>query len=303
MDDIRFVHKTVSKPNPVSRSVVIREEGRIVAHLAGLRVYRRTWMLHHLAGLPGKRAGLVVCVGALEHLLQDDRYEYLYSWFYAKAALPARVFGGYARRVPDLELSNLRQFAHFNLPVERRFDQTRRELEVGAADSRDLVMVERYFFEHEHPMVVRAEDLTRSGLSLEEIDDCFRGTGLRRRRRVLIARARGTAVGFALLEVSSIGLNLLDAVSSFRIFVLPSAEAMRADVRRALLNELLPIYASTGRRFARGLIAPAEVNEYAQLGIEVDQDQSLCWICHRTHLRPFAEHMERLQTQLMARRA
>jgi hypothetical protein len=65
---------------------------------------------------------------------------------------------------------------------------------------------------------------------------------------------------------------------------------------------VLPLYARTGRSFARGLIPPAEVETYRGLGIAVDEAESLCWTFQRSQFRPFTEHMRRLFAMLKTMR-
>lgn len=302
LPEVRHTYESLNgRPTPVSRSVMIRDDGELVGYVAGLRAYRPTWMFHHLAAVRGKQAGALVSQAAIEYIAQEPGLEHFRTWFFARATFPARVFGGFARKVADPRLSDLRRYGHFLLDVDRSFGSV--GIDVHEADEADLVTVERYFVARERPLIVRAEELTRGGLRLDAVNRDFLAEGVTRQRRVLMARSGGRAVGFALLEVSSCGLNLSDALSSFRMFVLPDGEAERQHVRRALLDGALPFYARTGRRQARALILPSEADDYRALGIVVDEGESLCWTCHRTQLKAFSEHMRRMFSMLAARRA
>jgi hypothetical protein len=292
-----------SQSSRVARSIIVREEGQIVGHVAGLRAYRRTWMLHHLAAVAGKQAGGLVSQAVMEYLVHDAEFEHVRMWFLAGSRFPVRAFGGFARKVADPQLSDLRRWNHFVVPVERRFDSQPLGFTVREAEDAELALVERHLLSRERPLLVRAEDLTRGGLRLDEIDALFRSEGLQRLRRILVARREGVVLGFALLELSSCGLNLSDATSSFRLFVLPDGEPERGPLLRALLDAVLPLYAQTGRRFARCLLPPPEADDYRALAIDVDEAESLCWTFHRTQFRPFSEHMRRLFALLSKRRA
>jgi hypothetical protein len=278
----------------VARSMMIRENGLIVAHIAGLRAYRRTWMIHHLAALQGRHVGGIASEAATEYLVHNTDFEYLRAWFYARARFPVRMFGGFARKVADPRLSDLRRVAHGLIPVDARFDRAPADIAVQEAGDHDLATVERYFVAHERPLLVRAEDLTRGGLKLDTVRRSYEREGVERRRMVLMAKRGEQPLGFAVLEISSLGLTLSDSLSSFRMFVMPRAHAERQSVRSALLNHLLPIYAESSRRFARVLLPPADSGEYRALGITLDDAESLCWTIHRTQFRPFIDHMQRL---------
>ena len=302
LDEVRRTYESLNtRPSPVSRSVMIRDDHELVGYVAGLRAYRSTWMFHHLAAVRGKQAGALVSQAAIEYLAQEPELEHFRTWFFARATFPTRVFGGFARKVADPRLSDLRRYGHFLLDVDRRFGSG--AIEVHEADDSELITVERYFVARERPLIVRAEELTRGGLRLDVVHRDFMAEGVTRQRRVLIARHGGRTLGFALLEVSSCGLNFSDALSSFRMFLLPEGEAERQQVRCALLDATLPIYAETGRLRARALILPSEAEDYRALGIALDQGESLCWTCHRTQLKAFSEHMRRMFSMLAARRA
>lgn len=303
MDEVRRGYEALrTSESELHRAVVIREAGRIVGHVSGLRAYRRTWMFHHLAAVQGKQAGEQVTVGAIEHLLHAPDHEYFRSWFFARVGFPSRIFGGFARRVVDPELSDIRRYAHFLVETDRRFGPAA-GIHVSEANAADLVCVEQHFIATERPLMVRAEDLTKRGLELDDIKVAFARFGVMRSRRVLVAHADdGRLVGFALAELSSSGLNLSEALSSFRLFVLPHVDAPAHDVRRALLDAVLALYRNTGRRFARGLLNPIETREYDALGIQLDEAQSMCWTCHRSQLSPLIDHVRRIFERLQTRR-
>lgn len=293
LGEVRRTYESLyARSSPVSRSGMIRENGNVVGYVAGLRAYRSTWMYHHLAAVRGKQAGTLLSEVASEYMEQEASLEHFRIWFFARANVPGRLFGAFARKIADPRLSDLRRYGHFLLDVDRRFEAD--GIDVHEADDSDLVTVERYFIAREVPLLVRAEELTRGGLRLDDVSRRFSAEGVIRHRRVLMARRGGRAVGFALLELSSCGLNLYDALSSFRIFVLPEGESERQQVRGALLDGALPLYAQTGRRQARALINPSEANDYRALGINVDNAESLCWTCHRTQLKAFTEHLRQI---------
>jgi hypothetical protein len=281
-----------ARPNAILRTVVIRQEGKLIGHCAGIRAYRSTWMFHHLAALGGRASGTLVSMGAAEYLMQSAEYDYFRMWFFAEAAFPKRMFGGFARKVADDDQSCIRYFSHFHVPVDRRFGGAETGIVASEATDDELAIVERYFIASELPLVVHAEDLTVTGLRMAEVDRAFRAEGVERRRVVIAARKQGVVVGFALAELSSVGLNLSEALSSFRMFVLPEQQPRR-DIHRALLDAVLPVYAAAGRAFARCLIDRGDGKEFEALGIELDRGTSVCWTSARSQLQPFAEHMRR----------
>ncbi len=302
MPTIREVHGAITaRPNSIARSVQIRHEGTLAGYCAGLQAYRTTWMFHHLAALPGFAAGGLLSIGVVEHLMQSVEYDYFRMWFFEDASFPRRLFGGFARKVADADQSFLRFYSHFHVPVDRRFATGQEGIETGEATDDELFEVERHFIKHELPLAVRAEDLTASGLRMNAVRTAYQQEGVERRRQAISARRDGRLLGFVLAEVSSPGLNLSEAMSSFRIFVTPAGQDSKADVRRALLDPALELYGSEGRIVGRCLFDPGEVPEYEALGIQVDKGRSICWTAHRAQLPAFNVHMRTIFSRLAAR--
>jgi hypothetical protein len=303
MPEVRRAFVAINaRPNAISSSVAIRQEGTLVGYCAGLQAYRTTWMFHHLAALPGNAAGALLSMGTVEHLMQSVEFEYFRMWFFAEASFPRRIFGSFARKVGDASQSLLRYYAHFHVPVDRRFVSNAKGIETSEATDDELFAIERNFIRTDHPIAVRAEDLTASGLRLDAVSQAYRREGVGRRRHVIAARRGGEVLGVALAELSSPGLNLSEAMSSFRVFVLPVGQVVKADVRRALIDAALALYASAGRVVGRCLIDPNEAKDFEALGIELDKGRSICWTGHRVQLPPFIEHMRNLFTRLAVRR-
>lgn len=282
-------------------AVIMRDRGRIVGHVSGLRVYRRTWMFQHLAALIGHNAAPLINLGALECFAQDNSLEYFRLWFLPESRWPNRVFGGFARKISNRDLAELRSCYPIHVATDARFASPAEEIDVFEAAECDLGIVERYFVERE-ALALRAEDLTAGALSLREINNAYKRLGLQRRRRILIATRDEAPAGFALLEISSPGLNLSEALSAFRIFVLPDATIDANTVRRALLDAVVRVYRQTGRAVAVGVIQPHEVEAYQALGIAAGPHW-MCWTAHRSLYGRFYDHVDRTFKVLRRRAA
>jgi hypothetical protein len=111
---------------------------------------------------------------------------------------------------------------------------------------------------------------------------------------VLLAQHRDVVLGFAMVELSSPGLNLFDSLNRFSIHMLPEGQAHDAAARRALVATIQTIYRQGGRTQVSGLLAPDEADRYRAIGLPVEAETSTCVTTHRTQLRRFFEHMERL---------
>jgi hypothetical protein len=295
LPEVRRVLDTLaSRPSRVFNAVVAREQGRVVGHVSGLRIYRQTFMSHHLAALPGKHSGHILNLAQTEYLGQNPDIEYGRIWFHVDNRWPARVFGGFANKIVDRSLSVTRTYGLAMVPVDRPMPPLAPRIEVMEAVGDDLSLVERYFVQNERSMLLRAEDLLKSGLRLEELDREYRKLGLQRRRRVFLAVRHGVLLGFALAEVSSPGLNLSEVLSGWRIFLTDEGRAGANDTRWALLGPVVSVYRQAGRAFARGLIAANELDDYREMGVEVENHLATAWTFHRSLYPRFCDHVTRM---------
>jgi hypothetical protein len=211
------------------------------------------------------------------------------------------MFGGFARTIANSEISELRSFLPFTVPVDGPL-RPAPGIEVIEASRGDLAVVESYFVATERGLLLRADDLLRSALNLSELNASFKKVGLQRRRRVLLALRQDLPLGFALAEVSSPGLNLSEVLSSFRVFILPNGKERATEVRSALVSAVLPIYRQAGRLQAVGVMSPEEQGEYAALGIR-PAPPWMCWTFDCRLIPRFCEHVDRMFDAVSARRS
>jgi len=289
-------------PSPVFKAVISRDgEGTLLGHVSGVRAYRHTWMSQHLAAQPSKHVAHLLNLGTAEYFGQNPDLEFFKIYFHADNKWPARVFGGFARMLRDSSQSELRSYRHVTLPTDGQALAAQSSIDVLEAAPEDLVFVERHFITREKGLLLRADDLTRHALQLSQVNKSFAAIGLYRRRRVLLAMRRNVCLGFALAELSSPGLNLSEALSAFQIFITDDGESSQDEVRRALINAVVPIYRHAGRAIARGLLTPDEVDAYRRIGVPINDEVSMCWTCHRNLYPRFCDHVERLFAALERR--
>ncbi len=295
MSEVRdTIAQSYAQPSDVFKAVVARENGTLVGHVSGIRAYRHTWMPTHLAALPTKHVGHILNLGAADYFLQTADFEYFKIYFHADSKWPARIFGGFAKMQRDATQSDLRGYRHLLMATDGPLPPAPVGIDVIEASSDELAIVERYFVTREPGLVVRADDLTRDALRLSELNKSFAELGLYRRRRVLMAMRRNTCLGFALIEMSSAGLNLSEALSAFQIFVTDEGHAQDADVRRALLHAIMPIYRNAGRAQARGFVAPKDVAVYQRMGLPINDEQWMVWTYHRRVCPRFCDYVDRV---------
>ena len=297
-DVTRTFRAAYGRRSGVFTSVVAREEGALIGHASSLRTYDRTWMTQHLATSPSWHVADLLCIRAGDHLLQTTNVEFFKIWYQDHNTWPARVFGGFAHGVAGSARSDLRGYRHVTIATGGARVGLSTDIDVREATADDLARVAGYFADSEAPILVRSDGLDRAGLALDDVRRAFRDAGLVRCRQILAATRRGVCVGFAIPELSSVGLNLYEILSAFRIFILPGGEGDEPAVRSVLSDEVRRLYAAAGRATAHGLASPGEVSGYQRLGFEIDSETWMCWTFDREVYQGFRAHLERLFDRL-----
>jgi hypothetical protein len=258
-------------------------------------------MSQHLAARSGKHIGALLNLGQLEYIIQNTDLQHVKIFFRPDNKWPARVFGGFAGDISDPSVSDLRTFGYVKLPVDQPLPAAP-GVEVIEAVQDDLGIVERYFIAKERGLLVQSEDLTRHRLNLASLNGSYRKIGLQRHRRVLLAVSRHEPLGFALVEISSPGLNFSELLSSFQVFLLPDGELRPDEVRKALIAAAVPLYRQAQRPHAVLLVPEAEEPEYARLGVAAAKRYS-AWTFQRAVYQRFGDHVNRLAKALGRRYA
>ncbi len=291
-----------AKPSSLFKSLVYLEDGKTLAHGSSVRVYRRTVVLQHLAGtsrVSHRPPPQVLNLGFAEYLTQSIDLEYVKFYFRPDNKWPSRVFGNFARKVSNRQLSDLRTFAYVTLPtrVELPADGQIRVIEAAPGD---LSLVEQYFVANARGLLLRSDDLTRGALPLTELNASFGELGLYRRRAVLLALRGDEPLGFALCELSSPGMNLSELLSSFRIHLFPAAgdaeDPRREGAWLALAQASVRFYRQNGRPLAVGLFEEGEAA--ARILPALGKKRYTCWTVHRSLGPRFCEYVDRLYQML-----
>jgi hypothetical protein len=282
----------LGSPNNVSRTCLLTRDGDLRAHVSGVRVYRRSWMLQHLAARPDPRSpithGRTISLAMIRLLEQTPEVDWAKVWYRPTNRFPLRLYGSFAAGVRDPNLSEQTTYDYLVCHTEHPDTQatTEETLQVTPAQAGDGPRIAAFFAAEPSGAAHWSDDLSADALSLCELEQAYAALGLERRRELLTVRRDGALVGFAMLELSSPGLNLSELTSSFRIFSLIADQA----VKTALVIAARRRYAALGRGRCVALADPRDRPLYERLGFTCTK-QYTCWTWHRSLFPQFCEHV------------
>lgn len=288
-------------PTPLLKTLVFKEEGRLLGHISAVKTHRSTWMVQHLAALKDGRVTLasarMLSMGILSYLEHTPDLQWVRIFFRPNNKWPARVMGNFTRRLQDPARCDLRTYGYLAAPTDRPLEVSN-EIEVRPATAEDLSVIERHFVARGRTAELQACDLRADTIPLGQVDLEYRERGLFRRREVRVATCAGKRLGFALIELSSLGLNLSEVTNAF------SVQLFGDDVRAvaALSEEARTLYAALGRRQFVALAEAPEQPALEALGFVRSKDYSFVTL-HRSLVRRYFENVVRLYDRTRPRRA
>jgi hypothetical protein len=293
--DIDAVRSTMTRltegPNDVFKGTLFVRGETIHAHISAVRLYERTWMLQHLAARSSIKQPIsfarLINLALLEYLEQKSDIEWIRVTYRPENKAPARLFRGLAARVSRPELSRVRIMNCMRSSLRDTDIPCAPGVVVRPPGGNDITFIESYMLTHRDTFATQQEDLSHNELHLEGIAARYRRIGLERRREILVLTHQDRIAGFALLEISSLGLNLSEITNTFRVFLLPDAAP---ELAAPLIRAARARYLALGRSHVIALVDDGLVRAFESLGFEHFKRYAL-WTWHRSLYRQFHDYL------------
>ncbi|HLK16870.1 MAG TPA: hypothetical protein VKT78_18825 [Fimbriimonadaceae bacterium] len=278
--------------NPMA-TVVVRNEQALDAQISMLRWYDKTWMVQHLAALPlsarERHASARVTLAMARYGRVRPDIHWGKMFFRPNNAWPSRVFGGFAKRVRDPQKSDLRVFHYLVAVTGDSSPEVPSQVRVRPAAESDFALIENWFTSRGRTVEVMANDLQPSRASLAHLSWGYCRVGLDRHRECIIAERDGRTTGFALLEVSSLGMNFSELTNAFTVFTLEDDP----ETRLALVLSAKQRYGELGRGQCIALEEGDDLSSFEAAGFVKVKDYA-CWTFHRDLFGELEEYFIRL---------
>jgi hypothetical protein len=293
---IKETYAKVYTRNPhIARHFIYQDKGTIFGHMAMLRFYESSWMIHHHAARKStlNKAGLIVLdqIGRMindSHRLYSLHMDYMICYYRPVNKFPSRVFGGAVKSIKDPKGCSLDSFAYVpfknlsrsqpHLPGDWQISETRHD------DLRDLAD----FYDHvSGGLMLDAIDLTPEKLDCDELSKEYSKAGLIRQRQLYSLKKEGTLKAVFLVNTSDVGLNLSDITNCVKVFVTDS-EQLDADTLRAAVSAVAEI---SGKDDFPTLLYPASFADEQE--IEYEKIYNL-WVCSLQYSDEYFRYLARL---------
>ena len=244
--------KLYNSDSNITRHFIYQDNGRIMGHMAMLRYYKKTWLIHHHAARKSalNKAGLIVLdqigrMGNNSHRLDSLHMDYLICYYRPENKFPSRVFGGAANSIHDPKGCSIDTFAYYhhrcNLTGNASLPESWQLTDV---EKIDLLELENFYEHVSGGLMLDATDLKPNHLGIDVLVEEYERIGLKRDRQLLALRHEKQLKAIIMVNLTDLGLNLSDLTNCIKIFVIES-KGLSADILNATLNALAAKFQKT----------------------------------------------------------
>jgi hypothetical protein len=243
-DKIKAIYtKLYTQNQKIARHFIYQDKGRILGHLAMIRFYENTWLIHHHAAdrSASLRAGMAVLdqIGRFindSHQFYSIRMKYTFCYFRPENRFPSRVFGGVFENIKDPKGCSLDTFAYFHC---RKTPTNGRALdepwEITNTQAEDFSELQNFYEFSSGGIMLDALELKADG-GIDELSAEYQKLGLYREKQVLSLKRGGRLKAVFLVDISDVGLNLADLTSNIKVIVVDPRELTKDILYLALLR-------------------------------------------------------------------
>jgi hypothetical protein len=242
-DQIKQTYEKLYTENPsIARHFTYQDRGKILGHMAMVRFYDSTWLIHHHAARSNYtfKAGLNVLDQISRFVTESCRFsfmhmEYVICFYRPEKRFPRSVFGGVCRGIDDPRICSEATFAYLHVQCDRNdVKSSLGEHGWSPADDNDLRELSRFCQHESGGLMIGALDLEPGNAEPSDLGEEFAKLGLKRERQLYALKAANRLQAVAMINLADIGLNLSDLTNSITLFVLDQRELNKETVYDAL---------------------------------------------------------------------
>jgi hypothetical protein len=273
-EQIKQTYEKLYTGNPsIARHFIFQDRGKILGHMAMVRFYDSTWLIHHHAARTNYtyKAGLNVLDQIGRFITDSCRFsfmhmEYLICFYRPENHFPQSIFGGVCNSIGDPRKCSESVFAYSHLQCDRSVVKgSLDQYCLSPADDDDLRELSS-FCQHASGggLMIGALDLAPGDIDISDLNEQFGKLGLKRERHVYALKRNDRLQAVAMINLADIGLNLSDLTNSITLFVLNQQE-LTSDI---VYDALAVLTKSLGQEQLPVLIYPEAAAESLKIPIE-----------------------------------
>ena len=249
-EQIKTTYAKLYDENPhIARHFIYQDRGAILGHMAMVRFYENSWLIHHHAARKSVsiRAGLAVLDQVGNYLNELGNFyfahlRFVYCYYRPDNKFPSRVFGGFAVQQRDPRACSLDQFAY------ARFKGTGAGGSTPWPEPWELLPSSQFdrselasFYEYSSGgLMIDAFDLEPGNVEAGQLANEYRRLGFKKETYSYALRKSGALKAFILVNCTDAGFNMADLTNCVTLVILD--QELPADLVRLGLDKVSPHY-------------------------------------------------------------
>ncbi|QWV99345.1 pilus assembly protein PilZ [Geomonas nitrogeniifigens] len=241
---IKEIYARLYNESPhIARHFIYLNRGAILGHLAMVRFYRDSWLIHHHAARKSAtvKAGLAVLEQVGEYLNELESFpfahlRYVFCYYRPDNKFPARVFGGFARQYDDQGSCSLDLFAYSHyIPQGEEPPPWPEPWVLALSSDFDLTELNRFYRHVSGGLMIDAFDLYPGAAGSREVNGEYRSLGFRKEIYLYSLRKGGSLKAFFLVNCTDAGFNMAELTNCVTVIVIDEetpAELIELSLRR-----------------------------------------------------------------------
>jgi hypothetical protein len=247
IEKIKATHERLyRRPSKISRHFIYQENGNILGHVAGIRAYENSWMIHHLAANTAASpvAGLAV-LNQVGHFLMaasnlaSSHMRYILNYYQADKKFSRRLWGGVTRRIDNPQ--SCCQYLFTYLRIRKMAEALRIPQErytLAPCQRQDLHTLQKAYRPAHGELMLEALDLVPERLAVNTLSDEYQRMQLQRHRRLFAVKQGRRLEAVCMVIQTEEGLNMSNLINNIQVMIMPGS-----DIPAAALQQILQILA------------------------------------------------------------
>jgi hypothetical protein len=274
----------------ISRHFTYEKNGYLSAHIAMLRAYETSWMIHHFAARPleSRLTGFLVLRQLLLflngfHRLPSANMDYILTYYRPTNRIIEKIFGGFADHIKDLKACSQDLFSYFRFspPPDAKLGG---EWQLQEATPADGKLLKRFYDNESGGMLL--ECLNLWGRKPSAIEGAYAREGLTRRHFTYCLSYKKMPLAFIVVNHSPCGLNLSELLNCIKV-ILPAPADLPWETLAAAIAQ---VACDHPLKDPPVMIYPAG---YAEKQALKETKEYQLWILNSACGAPFLEYLER----------
>ncbi len=293
--ELKDVYKKLYKNNPdIAKHFTYEKNGQILSHIAMLKAYTKTWVMHHHAAriTENNYTGLKVLRQLVHYLnglsrLPSAKTDFALGYYRPQNEFPDLVFGDFARELNDLNGCSLDLFSYTTFSTKENDIPLPHGWSLSECSPSDIWELERFYHHHSGGLLLDAMGLKNCTMVDEALEGRYKQLSLFRKCNAYSLSYHGELNAVIIVDQSSPGLNLSDLLNGMKVIV-TKPDYLGWHILYAAVSRLAKVFSYPEIPL---LIFPSE---YVKMqNISYEKEYQMCIINLRDNENDYTEYLSK----------